>query len=135
VPWVLAALGLVAAVVVPGPWLLLIGFAVAWGRGTSWAAAGGWLALLLALDVLAYGVERRAPRAPPWRMTVAAAAAVAALAAGVGSWLGTALAALGIGFGEVRAFTDAWRRLIRLVEVRLGKLALGLMALLLPWPH
>jgi len=134
-PWVLAGLGLVAALVLPGPWLLLVGVAAAWARGMSWASAGGWLGLLLALDVLAYGVERRAPKAPPWRMTVAAAAAVAALAAGLGAWLGTALAALGIGFGEVRAFTDAWRRLLRVVEVRTGKLVVGLLALALPWPH
>lgn len=134
--WVLAVFAVAAMVVARGPWLGLAGAALVQQRHAPWTAATvGWLALLVMLDGAAWVLEVRAPTAPPWGRTVAAAGAVVALAAGVGAWWGTALAVLGLGFGEVRAFERAWRRLVRLVEVRSAKVLLGLLVLLLPWPR
>jgi AcrR family transcriptional regulator len=134
---VLAALYLAAAVLVRGPWLLFLGVLLLLARTgrLSGTAAVLEVLLLLALEVLARWLEQRGRRVAPWVTIVSAAAALASLVAGLGSLLGTAVASLALSVQRVDDFKAAWERLLRTMEVRAGRFVVGLLLILLPWPH
>ncbi|MGC8488386.1 MAG: hypothetical protein ACP5QO_09245 [Clostridia bacterium] len=134
---VLAALYLAAAVLVRGPWLLFLGVLLLLARGVRLSGAGAVLELLLllALEVLARWLEQRGRRVAPWVTIVTAAAALVSLVAGLGSLLGTAVASVALSVQRVDDFKVAWKRLLRMMGVRAGRFVVGLLLILLPWPH
>lgn len=134
---VLAGLYLAAAVLVRGPWLLVMGVLLILARAgrITGLPAVGELIVLAGVEASAWWMERRGQETAPWVTVVAAAAGLAALVAGLGSVVGTAVAALAFSVGRIGQFKAAWERLLRLLEVRTGRLVLGLALILIPWPH
>lgn len=133
----LAALFLTAAVLVRGPWLLFLGVLLMFARvGRTWGPGAAGLVLgLLGVEVLSWWLERRGRTVAPWVTMATMAGAVLGLVTGLGTILGTAVAALAPSLRRLDDFKVAWHRLVRTVQVRAGRFVLGLLLILVPWPH